>query len=98
MYCVPRQRVCQGAAVSNQVSQWTLPSGLLVSVCRVSDRDRRWTAHVLSKTLSLVEHRSPQVHGSSGAIIFECQGWFILTRKERLQPLQEIRHVGLSNL
>ena len=64
----------------------TLPAGTTVSVARVDDPARRWRAHRTRRRLAFVgEYRTPQVRGSSGAVVFREGEWLILTRWNRIK-------------
>jgi len=60
---------------------WVIPAGTKVSVCRVAGNHRQWKPHVMCRDIVRHEHHSSDVKGSSGAMVFEVDGWYILTRK-----------------
>lgn len=72
--------------------RWLIPLGTLVSVCKVSEKHRPWKAHETRKPLTFErEVRTKEVFGSNGAIIFEQDGYYILTRRDKVRRVNVAR-------
>ena len=64
---------------------WNIPARTLLSVACADDPGRQWKPHRTRIPLRLQEFRTPEIHGSSGAIIFSHAGYLILTRRSNIR-------------
>ena len=66
---------------------FVVPVGMLVSVCKVDDVNRRWKPHRMRKRLKFrEEYKTRECRGSSGAVIFRYKEYLILTRRDKCKP------------
>ena len=62
----------------------TIPTGTLVSICP-NNGEKRWKAHTTTKELRFdQEYRDSHTWDCSGAVIFEQDGWLLLTQWKKV--------------
>lgn len=63
------------------MSEYKIPAGTKVSICKADDEDRQWNRHV-TKREAYGEH----VDGNAGAMVLLVGDYLILTRRQNLVP------------
>jgi hypothetical protein len=61
--------------------------GTHVSICKTNDYRRQWREHVMQKDVYANLPKRRDVRGSSGALVLERDGWYILLRRSKARKV-----------